>query len=137
MGLFKRKLGDSTQLPDRIVGLVADLNALVDKDVRAGAWAYLIEAEGRPAAVRFLSLLAPEFGQGYLSPICAAFARYEKSTTGVDLAGIELDDVRECRAASAFEQRAAEAQARAWGRISERAVARRLSTLYGSSGRSF
>ena len=132
MRLFHLKRGHApTEVkPSPVDVLVRDLEALVDIDTRAAAWAYDIATEGRPAVERHLRELAAEFGTGYTSPMCTAFAKYERAVHGIDLTAAPPDFLHHRISGAAFseileraEQRVGAAMARAVERQQDRQLA--------------
>jgi hypothetical protein len=134
MRLFHLRRGHAPRelAPSPLDVLVADLEALVGIDERAAMWAYDVAHEGRRAAERCLLQLAPEFRLGYVSPMCAAFARYEKAVHGVDLTAAPADFQLERRAgdqAAAIVERAQRRRADQMSRIGLRIRERELTAL--------
>ncbi len=109
--------------------LVEELENLADVDTRAALWAFDVAREGAQAVERCLLLLALEFGNGYVSPICQAFARYEMAVHGVDLtaspADFQLDRIGWDRFSETI-ARAQRSRAERMARLEERAREHRL-----------
>lgn len=122
--MFRRK----AKAPGPLAVLVHDLENLADGDVRGPMWALDIRQGGRPAVERYLMRLAPEFGLGYLSPICAVFRRFERATTGRDLVALP-DVVLKRRDQPDLQVRALESRAARIARVNARLAERRLAAL--------
>lgn len=114
MRLFTRRRGKETSTP--LATLVRDLEDLSDDDTRASMWSYDVKLGGKAAAERCLAQLAPEFRTGYVSPMCEAFAKYERSTSGVDLTKAPEEFTQDRHA----EDAAADRLARTRQRLAER-----------------
>ena len=129
--MFRRK----PKAPDALDVLVRDLEDLRDADVRAALWAFEIRHDGASAVQRCMVKLAGEFGVGYLSPICAALARYERATTGRDLAAVAPDFVRQRRGIPELEARVADNQRARLARLNQRLSARQLASVRAAAHR--
>lgn len=143
MRFFRRSRTHTPPAPAPLEVLLDDLDRLAGEgNWHARGQAALIREHGERALARFLADVAQHVADcpawATVDPVCAAYRRYELSTTGVDLALVPDPETARRLAYDRAQAQAvvlAERQRAAAARIAERAAARRLDAVRAAATR--